>query len=219
MQFTVAAVIVEPVGQIDILLDLDQRQPAADGMDGAGRRIDEVAGFDRLPVEQMLDRAVQRSSAQFVLAHRLFGAERDGRAGLSGKDQPRLVLAARIARALRLGVGGVDLHRQMLAGEQIFDEKFGIAVTRRLEPHFADRRRIRRRISETGPQIAAPPGLFDATGGEQRGGHGDSSLPISRGSITTTPCHRYPIPTFSARSSTNGDCSACSASAKDLVHA
>ena len=43
VQFAVAAIIVEAIGQVDVLLDLDHRDAAADRVDRAGGRIDEVA--------------------------------------------------------------------------------------------------------------------------------------------------------------------------------
>ncbi len=75
------------------------------------------------------------------------------------------------AGAARGFVVGMDLDRQLLAGEQIFDQQLGLAGMRRLEPHFADLLSARRRIGETGPEVAAAPWLLDALGGEQGGGH------------------------------------------------
>src|SRR3546814_4364913 len=49
VQVARAPVIVEPVGQIDILLDLDQRDPSADRVHRARRRIIEITCLDRLP--------------------------------------------------------------------------------------------------------------------------------------------------------------------------
>jgi hypothetical protein len=43
------------------------------------------------------------------------------------------------------------LHRQAIAGEQIFDQQIGRAGIRRLEPHFADRLTARRGIAEARP--------------------------------------------------------------------
>ena len=95
--------------------------------------------------------------------------------GFGGEDLPRLALAARIAALARLGIVGVDLHRQLFAGEEIFDEQRRIVLAhapRRLEPDLADRGTTGGHIVETGPEIMATPGLLDALGLEANGGHG-----------------------------------------------
>jgi hypothetical protein len=76
-----------------------------------------------------------------------------------------------MAGCASLGIIGMDLDRQLLAGEEIFDQQLRIARAGRLEPDFADRGCIGRRIGESGPQIMPAPRLFDTTGGEQGGGH------------------------------------------------
>jgi hypothetical protein len=73
---------------------------------------------------------------------------------------------------MRLLVIGMDLDRQLLAGEQIFDEEVGRGIARRLEPDLADRIAVLRGIGEARPQVVAAPGLLDAVGGKQGGGHG-----------------------------------------------
>ena len=70
MQLARAAVVVEPVGDVRVLLDLDERAAAADRVDGVRRDVEEVARRDRVPVEHVLDRAVERGGA-----HR-FGVDR-----------------------------------------------------------------------------------------------------------------------------------------------
>src|SRR3546814_17591806 len=55
MQFARAAIIVETIGRLAVLLHLDQRQPRADRMDRARGNIEEIARLDGLPVEQLLE--------------------------------------------------------------------------------------------------------------------------------------------------------------------
>jgi hypothetical protein len=55
MKLAPSAIIVEAVRRVRVLLNLDQRQPAADRVDGARRDIIEVASADRAPVEQLFD--------------------------------------------------------------------------------------------------------------------------------------------------------------------
>src|SRR3546814_19721330 len=59
MQFARAAIIVETIGRLAVLLHLDQRQPRADRMDRARGNIEEIARLAGLPVEQWLDTAVR----------------------------------------------------------------------------------------------------------------------------------------------------------------
>src|SRR3546814_1846250 len=68
----------------------------------------EITCLDRLPVEQILDRPVERGVAQFLAPHRPFRPQRNRRVGLGGEDQPRLVLAAWIARLARRRVVRMD---------------------------------------------------------------------------------------------------------------
>ena len=94
MELAGSAVIVEPVGEVEILLDLDQRDAAADGVDRAGGRIEDVALAHRPPVEQPLDAAVERGGAQRVARDLAGQPEPDHGARLGVDHEPGLVLAA-----------------------------------------------------------------------------------------------------------------------------
>ena len=122
--------------------------------------VEEIAGLDGLPIEQLLDAAVERGVAQLRLFDRRLRPERDRRTGLGTEDQPAFVLAARQSAVMRLRVVGVDLYGQLFAGEQIFDQLIGRRVAGRLEPYFANRFAARRGIAKRGPQFTPPPGLF-----------------------------------------------------------
>src|SRR3546814_5887448 len=47
MQFARAAIIIETIGRLAVLLHLDQRQPRADRMDRARGNVEEIARLDR----------------------------------------------------------------------------------------------------------------------------------------------------------------------------
>ena len=88
------------------------------------------------------------------------------------KDEPRLRLAPLAGPQTLDGRGvGMDLHRQLLAGEQIFDQQIGGRVAGFLEPDLADRRCTGGGIVKAGPQRVASPGLLDTMGVKQGGGH------------------------------------------------
>src|SRR3954467_10180892 len=138
MQRAIPPVIVEARGDVARLLDLDQRQPRADGMDRPRRHRKEIA-LPRLdPVEPVLDRAVRRGRSQVRLAHSVLEAESELRPRLGGDHIPAFALAVGEAAGAGVGVVGVDLDRQFVAGEQIFDEERQSAPIRRLEPDLAD---------------------------------------------------------------------------------
>jgi hypothetical protein len=55
VRFARATVIIEAVGDVDILLELEQRQVAVDRVDGARRNEEEIADADSAPVYQPFD--------------------------------------------------------------------------------------------------------------------------------------------------------------------
>src|SRR3546814_10607928 len=64
VQFARAAVIVETIGAIDILLDLDDHQSGTDGVDRSRRIVHEIARLGAPPVDHRLDAAVERRPPQ-----------------------------------------------------------------------------------------------------------------------------------------------------------
>ena len=69
MKFSWPPIVIEAVGDIDILLDFSQRDPCANRMNGAGRNEIAVAWRDGLPVDDLLDRTIQRSCAKSFRGH------------------------------------------------------------------------------------------------------------------------------------------------------
>jgi len=66
VQLARAAVVIEAVGDVHVLLEFEQGEPAADCVDRARRDEDEIAGADRAPVDQLLDRPVACGGAELV---------------------------------------------------------------------------------------------------------------------------------------------------------
>ena len=99
--------------------------------------IEEIAGLHRLPVHHLLDLARQRGRAQRLGRDDRMRAHADRGARLGGDDIPAFFLAAGRAQGWRLLVARMDLDRELLAGEEIFDEqRKGCAIV--IEPDLAD---------------------------------------------------------------------------------
>src|SRR5205809_1160915 len=92
MQRARAAIIVKAVRHVRILLEFEQRKAASDRMDGARRNKQDIARRNRPPVDQLLDRAVERSGAQFVPRCLASEAQADSRAGLGVEYIPAFAL-------------------------------------------------------------------------------------------------------------------------------
>ena len=107
MQFARPAIIEQAVGDVAILLDFYQTEPRPDRMDRACGQVKEIACLCRMPDQQVLDRSVQRGSADGISGHVLL--ETDGQTGtrLGIDDQPAFILAA--TALWRLGGWGMDL--------------------------------------------------------------------------------------------------------------
>ncbi len=165
MQLARAAVVVEAVGDVGVLLDLDDRAAAADRMHRVGRDVEEVAGPDRVPHEHVLDRAVERRAAHRFGVDRLPEADSQRRPGFGVDHQPAFLLAlAAETHRLGLRVGRVHLDRQLVAGEQVLDQQLR-QVRRRHEPDLTDPL-AGGRLEGRGQQVL-PPRFFDGLRFEQ----------------------------------------------------
>src|SRR6476469_10374565 len=134
VQLARAAVVVEAVGEVDVLLEFQQRYAAADCVDGAGRHEEQVAAANWFPIHQVLDRSIERRRPELVLPDVAPQAQRDGGAWFGVENVPAFALAAGEAAGPRIRIVGVDLNRQTFAGEQIFEEQGQFAAAR--EPDF-----------------------------------------------------------------------------------
>ena len=165
MQFARAAVIEQAVGDVRILLDFDHRNACADGVDGIGRNVEEIAGRNLVPHQHILDAAIQRGGAHRFGVNRFAKPDPQGRARFSRDHQPAFFLAL-LAQpgGLRLRIRRVALDRKFFRGEDIFHQQLR-QFSRRFEPDFTDPCTIGR-SKRSGQHIAAPY-FFDSSGGQQ----------------------------------------------------
>src|SRR5687768_5954655 len=112
MQLARPAVIVQAVGDVRVLLKLDQRQPWSDRVDRAWRNEEELPRYDWPPVEQFLDRTVEGGSAHLFFTNFAREAEPERRAGLRIDNIPAFGLPARQSPLARLRIIGMNLDRQ-----------------------------------------------------------------------------------------------------------
>jgi tRNA-specific 2-thiouridylase len=155
VQFARTAVIIQPVGDIAVLLDFDQANAGADGVDRAGGNVEEIARSRRMPFEQVLDGAIERGGAHRLRTQWFDEADPQPRAGFCARHQPAFLLAAP-AKGLR--VGRMDLDRKSLAGKDVFDQQL-LDLGGGFEPDLPDPRS--RRCHEGGRKLLAPPGPLD----------------------------------------------------------
>src|SRR5690348_17976880 len=78
VQLARTPVIVQPISDVGVLLELQQRDAGADGMDRPGGNEEKIAGGDRTPIDELLDRAVERGAAQLLGRNLALEPETDG---------------------------------------------------------------------------------------------------------------------------------------------
>ena len=175
MQFALPAVVEQTERRVALLLYFGQHDTGADGVDGAGRNVDHVPGDNGPPVDEIDDRAVLDRCAQLLGGYPMLQSSADPRIRPGREDVPRFALAIRHPHRARVGVVGVNLDRQGLAGEQQLEQqrrRRGILV-RTLEPQFAYG--VMGAV-DTAPwlQIMTPPRLVNDPHGSMFGRHGMS---------------------------------------------
>jgi len=94
MQLTRAAVIVEPVGDIAILLDLAERETGANSVHRACGHKERIARLRRTPVQQLFDLARERRGAHALARERPLETQRQARPRLSPQHVPHFRLAS-----------------------------------------------------------------------------------------------------------------------------
>ena len=162
MQFARTAVVIEPVGDVAVLLHLDQADPGADRVDRVRGDVEEVPRADIMPFQQFLDAAVQRGGAHRGGIDRLAETDGQARARFGGDHQPAFLLALPpLPGGQGLRIRRVDLHGQRLAGEDVLDQQCG-QFSRWLEPDLADR--FARGGDERCRQLSLAPWLGDHPG-------------------------------------------------------
>src|SRR6185437_4843942 len=180
MELTRPSIIKEPISDVAVLLEFEQRNSSADCVDRAGRNENEISAPDRSPIDQRLDRTVERRRAELVLRNPALQPEAEPCPRHRVDDGPALALAFFQPSLTRFLVIGMDLDRKALAGEDIFGEQRQVAAARK--PHLSDAFAGRR--AEHRRQVGPAPRLFDVKALEL---HARRSRPNMRpriGSIT-----------------------------------
>src|SRR5690349_13004204 len=93
MQFAIAAVIVEAVGEIRKLLDFAQRKPAAERVYGAGGDEKGIARPNLHPVQKIQYVRLTRGGRKFVARNSAAQADRDLRSFIGPENVPHLCFA------------------------------------------------------------------------------------------------------------------------------
>src|SRR3546814_14008816 len=120
-------------------------------MDRARGNVEEIARLDGLPVEQLLDTAVECGRAQLRPLDGRLGPERDRRTGLGAQDQTAFVLSALPSAGMRLRITRVDLNRQLFARAQIFSHLVVLRFPAALDPSFSHLFPPRLQLPDRGP--------------------------------------------------------------------
>jgi len=117
-----AAPHVAAVGRVARLLQLEEHEAPADGVDGAGRHEHGVAHRQLDELEQVVDGAVDRPPGDLLGLDDVAEAQVDAGTGLRVEDHPRL--------GLGVAGGRVHLHRQVLGAVEALGQQVDAAAER-----------------------------------------------------------------------------------------
>ena len=140
VQFALPAIVEQAECRVAVLLNFGQHDAGADGVDGAGRNVDDVAFGNRSPLNEFGNRTVLDRCTQLLRRYLVLQSSADLRVGLGGEDVPCLALAVRHPHRARESVVRMNLDRQWLAGEQQLEQqgRGGRILVGPLEPQLAD---------------------------------------------------------------------------------
>ncbi len=122
--------VVQPEGGIAGGLDFDQGNPCTQRMDGATWEIVAVTGLYRDGVQDIFRSPAPHSLRQRLAIHTRFQTFVDHGAGFGVQDVPALGLGVGPGVSLGVRPAGMDLHRQVFAGIQVFHQQRETAVVR-----------------------------------------------------------------------------------------
>ena len=112
MKFARAPVIVQPIGHVGVLLDLDDTDAGPDRMYGICGDVEEVARFDVMPGKQIHDRPILRAALHLIARNGALETDSELRPGLGIEHVPAFLLARPAqTRCHGLIVIGMHLHR------------------------------------------------------------------------------------------------------------
>src|SRR6185312_10293823 len=111
MQFPGAAVIIQTVRDVRVLLYLADRYARADRMDCSGRHKNKIALVNGAPVQESFDLAARGNTSQFLRRHRLFETKRDLRSCSGFNHVPGFRLTEAMMMLPCILVARVHLYR------------------------------------------------------------------------------------------------------------
>src|SRR5262245_20289029 len=123
MQFAGPAIIVQTIRGVRVLLDFKNYRAGADGMDRAGIHVDQVAGVEVNPVEQLLHPDFADSAFNFSLGYSRLQPKTDLRSRRSLKYVPALRLATWFAYASSGFIVGMDLDGKLFQGKEKLEKQ------------------------------------------------------------------------------------------------
>src|SRR5579884_2106210 len=123
MQLAPAAVIIEAVRDIGVLLNLPKLDASADGVNRPRQAQKHIARLRLNPVQRALDFAGQGHFAQALTIDRLVQAERQAGVRARGSDVPHLRFSPLIVTLRRIRVVRMHLNGHLLARGDEFDEQ------------------------------------------------------------------------------------------------
>ena len=128
-----AVVVEDAVGDVAGLLDLGEEDATTDGMDTAGREVEDIAGLDLVVGEDLGDGAVFYAFLVLIGGYGLLeaGIEVGARVGLD--DVPHLGLAHLAMDTLGHLVVGMDLDAQVATGIDELDQQGQLTVVFRID--------------------------------------------------------------------------------------
>ena len=122
MQLARPAIVVQPVGDGVVLLDLAYHQAGAQRVNRSGGDEVDLARFGWEPAQQVFNFPRKRGLARALRCDGLAEAGRQSGPGRGAQHVPHLGLAAASLVRLSVGVAGMHLHREPLGGEDEFHQ-------------------------------------------------------------------------------------------------
>ena len=123
-----AVVVEDAVGDVAGLLDLSEEDATTDGMDTAGREVEDITGFDLVVGEDLGDGTVFYAFLVLIGGYGLLESGIEVGAGVGLDDVPHLGLAHLAMDTLGHLVVGVDLDAEVATGIDELDQQGQLAM-------------------------------------------------------------------------------------------
>ena len=117
MQFAGAAVIVQAIGHVGVLLRLQHHDAGKNRVNGAGVDKNHFVFLHRNRLQQVFERVIVNGGFHVGQAGSGAQAQRDGCARIGFQNVPAFCFPVRLAMLPRHFISGMNLHAQLLAGK------------------------------------------------------------------------------------------------------